>query len=72
VVTPKSAGQSVHVLPRVYAKFIDRQDQAARCRIEGALNMDDDPGRTLGFRCRVFAVTGEIKRRAARQSKTDW
>ncbi|GLW30014.1 hypothetical protein [Actinoplanes regularis] len=36
------AGHGVHVLLRVYAKCIEGQDQAARGRIEGALDMDGD------------------------------
>jgi integrase len=36
------AGHSVHVLLKVYAKCIDGQDQAARRRIEAALNADED------------------------------
>ena len=35
------AGHSVHVLLKVYAKCIDGQDQAARRRIEAALNMPE-------------------------------
>jgi hypothetical protein len=32
------AGQSVHVLMRIYAKCVDGQDEAARRRIEAALD----------------------------------
>ncbi len=41
------AGHSVHVLLKVYAKCIDDQEEAARCRIEAALNLDPpaDPAR---------------------------
>jgi hypothetical protein len=35
------AGHSVHVLLKVYAKCIDGQDEAARRRIEAALNLDE-------------------------------
>jgi integrase len=35
------AGHSVHVLLKVYAKCIDGQDEAARRRIEAALNMTE-------------------------------
>lgn len=35
------AGHSVHVLLKVYAKCIDGQDEAARKRIEAALNADE-------------------------------
>jgi hypothetical protein len=34
------AGHSVHVLLRVYARCIDGQEDAARRRIEAALNLD--------------------------------
>ena len=40
-------GHGVHVLLKVYAKCIDGQDEAARRRIEAALNLDvssGDPG----------------------------
>ncbi len=36
------AGHSVAVLPRVYAKCIDGQDQIAKRRIEEALREPDD------------------------------
>jgi integrase len=36
------AGHSVHVLLKVYAKCIDGQDEAARRRIEAALNLIED------------------------------
>ena len=36
------AGHSVHVLLKVYAKCIDGQDEAARRRIEAALNLAVD------------------------------
>ena len=36
------AGHSVHVLLKVYAKWIDGQDESARRRVEAALNMSDD------------------------------
>ncbi|BFU47869.1 tyrosine-type recombinase/integrase [Krasilnikovia sp. MM14-A1004] len=36
------AGHSVHVLLKVYAKCIEGQDEAARRRIEAALNLPDD------------------------------
>jgi integrase len=36
------AGHSVHVLLKVYAKCIEGQDQAARRRIDEALNRDND------------------------------
>jgi hypothetical protein len=41
------AGHSVHVLPRVYAKCILGQEEAARRRIEAALRdeAEDDGGR---------------------------
>jgi site-specific recombinase XerD len=38
------AGHSVHVLLKVYAKCIDGQDEAARKRIEAALNADEATG----------------------------
>jgi integrase len=37
------AGHSVHVLLKVYAKCIEGQDEAARRRIEEALNREDWP-----------------------------
>jgi integrase len=36
------AGQSVHVLLKVYAKCIDGQDEAARRRIEAALSVPEE------------------------------
>jgi hypothetical protein len=38
------AGHSVHVLLKVYAKCIDGQDEAARRRIEAALNLEPPAG----------------------------
>ena len=38
------AGHSVHVLLKVYAKCIEGQDEAARRRIEEALDDVDDQG----------------------------
>ena len=42
------AGHSVHVLLKVYAKCIDGQEEAARRRIEAALNIVDDAGSASG------------------------
>jgi hypothetical protein len=36
------AGHSLHVLLKVYAKCIDGQEDAARRRIEAALNREED------------------------------
>ena len=41
------AGHSVHVLTRVYAKCVYGRDEAARRRIEAALNADDTPAKKI-------------------------
>jgi hypothetical protein len=41
------AGHSVHLLMRVYAKCVYGQDEAARRRIEAALNADDTPAKKI-------------------------